>query len=288
MKVLITGPRGQLGYELLRTAPPDVDAIGLDRTRLDITDAAQVMDCVGALRPDWIVNAAAYSLVDKAETERDLARVVNADAPANLARAADMFGARLLHVSTDFVFDGRKSSPYLPDDVANPLSVYGQTKLDGERAILETLGQRALIIRTAWLHCRHGRNFVKTMLGLMREREVVRVVADQVGTPTWAAELARVLYAAMACDVRGTHHWTNAGVASWYDFAVAVQELGCELGLLRRPASIEPIPTSAYPTPAHRPHYSVLNKESLRAALGYRGAYWRDALRNMIQELIDG
>ena len=286
MKVLVTGARGQLGHELVKHAPSDFDVRGYAREELDIVDYARVLERVYLERPDWIVNAAAYSLVDKAEAEPEEARLINVEGAANLAKAAKLYGARLVHVSTDFVFDGRQGHPYQPNDPANPLSVYGRTKLDGEREVQRILGDDTLLIRTAWVYSTHGRNFVKTMIKLMHERDVLRVVVDQVGTPTCAAELARVLYRTMRADLRGIYHWTDAGVASWYDFAQAILELGLANGLFDRPVRIEPIPSEAYPLPARRPHYSVLDKDSLRAAIDYPGLYWRDALRNMLQEYL--
>ncbi|MGF1644063.1 MAG: dTDP-4-dehydrorhamnose reductase [Thiotrichales bacterium] len=286
MKVLVTGARGQLGHELVKHAPSDFDVRGYAREELDIVDYARVLERVYLERPDWIVNAAAYSLVDKAEAEPEEARLINVEGAANLAKAAKLYGARLVHVSTDFIFDGRQGHPYQPNDPANPLSVYGRTKLDGEREVQRILGDDTLLIRTAWVYSTHGRNFVKTMIKLMHERDVLRVVVDQVGTPTCAAELARVLYRTMRADLRGIYHWTDAGVASWYDFAQAILELGLANGLFDRPVRIEPIPSEAYPLPARRPHYSVLDKDSLRAAIDYPGLYWRDALRNMLQEYL--
>ncbi len=286
MRVLVTGAGGQLGHELLKHAPPGFTVSGYTRSELDILDYARVLERVTGDRPDWIVNAAAYSLVDKAEAEPVEAHRINADGVANLARVAQLCGARMVHVSTDFVFDGQQGTPYRPDDAPNPLSVYGRTKLDGEREVQRILGPDALLIRTAWVYSTHGRNFVKTMVKLMRERDLVRVVADQIGTPTCAAELARVIYRVMQADLRGVYHWTDAGVASWYDFAQAIHELGLANGLLTRPVRIEPIPTAAYPLPAQRPHYSVLDKDGLRAAIDYPGLYWRDALKNMLQEYL--
>lgn len=283
--ILLVGAQGQLGWELQRTAPAGLTLHALDRAALDITDAAAVQACVEALRPGLIINAAAYTAVDRAEQEPALAYAVNRDGPAHLAAAAAACGARLVHVSTDFVFDGTLGRPYRPEDPVKPLGVYGASKAAGEAAVREALGGAALILRTAWVYSAHGANFVKTMLRLMRERERLGVVADQVGTPTWARDLARALWRAAELGLTGTHHWTDAGVASWYDFAVAIQEEALALGLLTRPIPIDPIATADYPTPARRPAYSVLDKTAFWTALGRPAGHWRVGLRGMLKEL---
>jgi len=285
VKVLITGSRGQLGWELQRGVPAGVDLIALDRDALDISNGTAVSRLVDQLRPDAIVNAAAYTAVDRAESEPALAHAVNADGAAHLARAARAVGAHLVQVSTDFVFDGRGSRPYPVDAAPAPLGVYGASKLQGEREVREYLGERALILRTAWVYSVHGNNFVKTMLRLMRERDELRVVADQVGTPTWACDLAAAIWQGLAHGITGTHHWTDAGVASWYDFAVAIAEESLALGLLDRQVPIRPIRSEEFPTAATRPAYSVLDKSSTWAALGMTASHWRQSLRRMLSEL---
>lgn len=285
MKVLITGGNGQLGVELARRAPGSAGIVVTGRDHLDITDRQQVLALVAAERPDAIVNAAAYTAVDKAESEPELAQAVNADGAANLAAAANEMGATLVQVSTDFVFDGGRATPYEPDAEPAPLGVYGATKLAGERAVLDTLGERALILRTAWVYSSHGNNFVRTMLRLMADKPELGIVADQVGTPTWAGGLADAIWRALDRDVTGIHHWTDAGVASWYDFAVAIQEEALAAGLIRNAIPIRPIRTQDYPTPARRPAYSVLNKHATWAALELPGEHWRVALRRMLAEL---
>lgn len=285
MKVLITGARGQAGHELCRSAPAQVELLGLDRQALDISDAAAVTQAIHSARPDLIINAAAYTAVDQAESERAPAFAVNAGGAANLAAAAAGIGARLLHLSTDFVFDGANSSPYRPDDRTNPLSVYGASKLAGEQALLR-ISPGALIVRTGWLYSAHGHNFVKTILRLLTEREHLRIVADQVGTPTWAATLAQAVWAAAARpELHGIYHWSDAGVASWYDFAIAIQEEGLHLGLLARAIPIIPITSADYPTPARRPAYSVLDKNSAWHDFAIPAEHWRVALRRMLKEL---
>jgi dTDP-4-dehydrorhamnose reductase len=285
VKVLITGAEGQVGGLLARTAPQGVDVIGCGRDRLDVGDAAAVRQCVLGERPDVILNAAAYTAVDKAESERELARRVNTEGPRNLAAAARECDARLIHLSTDFVFDGRASRPYPPEAQTNPLGVYGRTKRDGEVAVLDALGDRSTIVRTAWVYGAKGANFFLTILRVLRERSAARVVADQVGTPTAARSLAEVLWRIAARpDIRGIHHWTDAGVASWYDFAVAIAEEGAERGWFPRSVTVTPITTEEYPTPASRPSYSVLDKRTL-VALGFPQAHWRERLRGVFAEM---
>ena len=284
-KVLITGAAGQLGRELLRSVPEGVECIAATREILDIADAAQVRAFVRRERPGLIINAAAYTAVDKAESEQELAAAINVNGAANLATACAENGSRLIHVSTDFVFDGTFSTPYLPDAPTSPLGEYGRSKLAGEQAVVAGLPS-ALIMRTAWVYSAFGGNFVKTMLRLMAEREELSVVADQVGTPTWARGLADALWlAADQSDLQGLYHWTDAGVCSWYDFAVAIAEEALEIGLLQRMPRIHPIPGSAYPTPAARPAFSVLDKNSTWAVLKTEGLHWRSQLRSMLKEL---
>lgn len=288
MKVLITGAGGQVAAALMRSKPAGVTASALSHAELDIGDGKAVRRVVTEAGPQVIINAAAYTAVDKAESERDLARRVNGEAPGHLAEAAKACGARLIHLSTDFVFDGSQSRPYAPDAAVSPLGAYGETKLEGERRVQQTLGSEALILRTAWVYAANGHNFVRTMLRLMAERGRVRVVADQVGSPTWASSVAQALWAAVRSPAfAGVHHWTDAGVASWYDFAVAIAEEGHAAGLLKQPAEVEPITTAEYPTPARRPAYSVLDRASSERDLNLKPAHWRVNLRNMLRELRD-
>lgn len=289
MKVLIAGAGGQLGWELQRCLPEGWEVFAADADDLDITNEELVQQVVEREKPDCIINAAAYTAVDKAESEVEAARLVNAVGAGNLAKAAKLAGAHMVQISTDFVFDGTQSTPYKADDAVAPIGAYGLTKLEGEQAVSEVLGDEALIIRTAWVYSAHGNNFVKTMLRLMSERDTLGVVADQVGTPTWAAELAKVIYLAAEKKLSGTYGWTDAGVTSWYDFAHSINELGVELGFLEKPLeTLNPIPASAYPTPAARPSFSVLDKDPLREAIGYTGMHWRDALKLMLKELKNG
>jgi dTDP-4-dehydrorhamnose reductase len=284
VKVVITGAGGQLGKELRFMAPEGVDTHALTARELDITDQALVNKTIAALRPGVIINAAAYTEVDKAEAEPEKAYAVNDLGAGFLAEAARTSGAKLVHVSTDFVFDGLGCKPYLPDDKTNPLGVYGASKLAGEERIAALLPD-ALIVRTAWLYSRHGRNFVKTMLRLMGERRELAVVSDQIGTPTSARELANGIWRGVAVGLAGKHHWTDSGVAGWYDFAQAIYEEGRTLGILKNEVTIKPIRAKDYPTPARRPLYSVLDKDSMVAALNYTPPHWRVNLREMLRDL---
>jgi dTDP-4-dehydrorhamnose reductase len=282
---VVLGAGGQLGTELRRVAPSGWEVVALTRAEADLAEPTAAAAAVVAARPDVVLNAAAYTAVDQAEREPELALAVNAHAVEAIARAADAAGARLVHVSTDYVFDGAAHEPYPPDAPVAPLGVYGRTKLAGERAALDVLGARATVVRTAWVYAACGRNFVHTMLRLMRERDEVRVVDDQLGTPTWARALAGACWRAAADPgVHGVHHWTDAGVASWYDFAVAIQEEALALGLLARAVPVRPIRTADYPTPARRPSYAVLDRTGGWAALG-AAAHWRVNLRHMLAEL---
>jgi dTDP-4-dehydrorhamnose reductase len=283
--VLLFGAGGQLGRTLLASAAGDRRMVGVTHTMADITRSDAVDTLVDRLRPAVIVNAAAYTAVDAAEDDVDRAYAVNAIGAGNIARAARRCRARLIHLSTDYVFDGTKGSPYLPDDHAAPLSVYGRSKLEGERAVRQALGEDAVVLRTAWLYSAHGRNFVTTMLSRFAERTTVHVVDDQVGTPTWAASLAAAVRRLIELpDVCGTVHWTNEGVASWYDFAAAIRELAVTEGLLGRPGELHPQPSSDYPTRARRPPYSVLDKTESRTALGLPPEHWRAGLARMLRE----
>lgn len=283
MKILITGANGQLGRSLRETAPASHQIVALDRAQLDIADADAVTAAMRNAAPDVVINAAAYTAVDKAETERDQAFAINAVGPEHLARAAKENGARLIHISTDFVFDGKKSTPYQPDDAPNPLCVYGASKAEGEARVQSVLCERALIVRTSWVYAREGNNFVNTMLRLMQTKPALNVVADQIGTPTWAISLARYLWLATAHpEHNGTHHYSDAGVASWYDFAVAIQEESLAAGLLEKAVPIRPIANEEYPQTAKRPTYSVLDKRSANQSFGTEPLHWREALRRML------
>ncbi len=284
MKVLVFGDKGQLGYELKQSLPPGWEIIGCDLPEVNVSDESQVRRVVEDVQPEVIINAAAYTAVDQAEDERDAAFAVNAAAVGGVAVAARSRGARLIHVSTDFIFDGKKGSPYLPHDAPNPLGVYGASKAEGEQVLLREYPEKSCIVRTAWLYSAHGRNFVKTMLSLFDNRDALGVVCDQIGSPTWAFHLASFIWQmASAPDFHtGVFHFTDAGVASWYDFAVAIEE---ESRKWRGKATtINPIYTDEYPTKAMRPPYSVLEKR-FPAGLGpFPFVHWREALRRMLEK----
>ncbi|ERN42557.1 dTDP-4-dehydrorhamnose reductase [Rubidibacter lacunae KORDI 51-2] len=287
-KTLLLGAAGQLGSELVPLLSARSEVVAVTRDRLDLSQPKQLRGLVEDVRPDAIVNAAAYTAVDKAEAEPDLARAVNADAPTALAAYARDAGIPLLHVSTDYVFDGSKGSPYREDDPTGPLGIYGATKLAGERGIRATC-DRYGIVRTAWVYGSRGKsNFVKTMLRLGKDREELRVVCDQIGSPTWTGDLARAIAELLPHlndrDRAGIYHCTNSGVASWYDFAVAIFEEARVLGFPLKIEGVRAIATHEYPTPAKRPAYSVLDGEKLAGLLGDRLPHWRISLRQMLRE----
>lgn len=294
-RILVTGINGQVGQELQRTLTPLGEVIGARRQTLDIAQPESIRQFIGEIKPNLIVNAAAYTAVDKAETETELAKSINAVAPTILAQEAKQLGAVLIHISTDYVFDGRKNTPYIEEDTTNPLGAYGQSKLAGEEGIQE-VGGRHIILRTAWVYGTYGKvNFVKTMLRLGAEREEIRVVADQIGSPTWAYDIAKTI-SSIAQQLNqeseqqslptGIYHFTNSGVASWYDFAVAIFEEAKQLGYSLKVQRVVPIKTSEYPTPASRPAYSVLSTDKIsKLVLGTHPPHWREELRQMLVEL---
>jgi len=283
VKALVTGASGQLG-RALRAAPPEgIELVSFGSEELDITDQVAVMRAVERTTPDVILNAAAYTAVDLAECEEARALAVNCAGVAHLAAAAHEAGAKLVHISSDFVFDGHSGRPYLPEDPPAPLGVYGQTKLAGEEAA--RANGDSLIVRTSWVYSAHGSNFVRTMLRLMKERDELRVVTDQMGTPTWATSLAQALWQLVDADARGIVHFSDSGVCSWYDFAVAIHEEAVGAGLLNRIVRIVPIATAEYPTSAKRPYYSVLDKAGTWKILGGPAPHWRKNLRLMLKEM---
>jgi len=288
-KILITGANGQLGEELLRLfverSPQfPVDIIGTTRTQLDLANPTNIKEVIAEIQPQVVINCAAYTAVDRAETEPDLAEAINSFAPGVLAEECVKLGAKLLHVSTDYVFDGQKGSPYLETDPTGAIGVYGQSKLEGEQAIM-AVDTHATILRTAWVYgAGQTGNFVKTMLRLGAEREEVRVVADQIGSPSWTRHIAEAIadLATTHRELSGIFHFTNSGVASWYDFAVAIFEEAAILGFPLTLNKVLPITTADYPTPAARPAYSVLAGGKLAAARGVIAPHWRSGLRSML------
>lgn len=282
MKTLIIGKNGQLGTTLSSTIPKNIECTPVDLPEFDITDAKTVSESIKSLKPDVIINASAYTAVDKAETEIEAAYAINATGPKHLAKAARACGARLIHISTDYVFDGTGSVPYPPDAPCAPLGVYGQSKRQGELYCLQE-AKNAVIIRTSWLYSPWGNNFVLTMLRLMAERDHLNVVFDQIGSPTSTHTLAKAVWAVVKnTSVNGVYHWTDAGIASWYDFALAIQEDAIHIGLLRNAIPVLPIKTEDYPTPAKRPHYSVLDCTRSWHDFGIKPLHWRVALKDAL------
>jgi dTDP-4-dehydrorhamnose reductase len=276
--VLLTGAAGQLGRALAAAAPAGHTLKACTRAELDIAEEAAVRTVFAGFAPELVINAAAFTRVDDAERDPEAAERANATGPAVLAAACRVAGAWLTHVSTDFVFDGRHSHPYDTGARAAPLSVYGRTKLAGETAVRGELGERCAVVRASWLYSATG-GFAARMLALMRARPELRVVSDQVGAPTHAAGLAGVLWALSARRAAGLWHWCDSGVASWYDFAVAIAEEAVRAGALPMAPPIIPIGTADYPTPAPRPAYSVLDKRATERRIGVTAPHWRVALR---------
>jgi dTDP-4-dehydrorhamnose reductase len=285
LNIVVIGKSGQLAHEIMRLAGDDnVHCLGRDD--INILDAVNLASVLNRFQPEGIINASAYTAVDKAESDQTNAYALNQTAVANLATYAKQHHCHLVHVSTDYVFGGDKGSPYKVDDSYDPQGVYGASKAAGEKALLDIYPQASCILRTSWVYASHGNNFVKTMLRLMAEKPELGVIDDQIGSPTWARDLAKACVYAIKNQVSGVHHWTDNGVASWYDFAVAIQSLALEKGLLTHAIPIKPIPSSAYPTPAKRPHYSVLDKSTLASEFSALvPQYWRKALSDMLDEL---
>jgi len=284
-RILLTGADGQLGQELQQTLVSLGEVIALTRQELDLSQGEQIRQLVQQIQPTIIVNSAAYTAVDKAESEVDLAQAVNGTAPTIMAEEAEKIGALLLQVSTDYVFDGQKNTPYLETDPTHPLSSYGKSKLAGEIGI-QQVTDNYLILRTAWVYGVYGKgNFVKTMLRLGQDREELRVVADQVGSPSWAKDIADAIAQLLQSEATGIYHFTNSGVVSWYDFAIAIFEEARVLGFPLKVQRVIPITTADYPTPAVRPAYSVLSGKKITETLGNYPPYWRDSLRKMLKQL---
>lgn len=283
--ILITGANGQLGREMRVVLNDDifVNAIYTDVEELDITNARAIDDCLTSNKVDYIVNCAAYTAVDAAESNVELCTKLNVEAPTLLAQAATRHGAKFIHVSTDYVFDGTSCRPYRENDRVCPVSVYGKTKLDGELHIMD-IAPESIIVRTAWLYSPHGKNFVKTMLELGRSRDSLRVVCDQIGTPTSALDLASAIKSFIDCEqwLPGIYHFSNEGAISWYDFTIAIHRLA---GITT--CHVLPCMTEDYPTPAARPHYSVLDKSKIKSTLGFEIPYWEESLEQCINLILN-
>lgn len=285
MRVLVLGGGGQIARAVGVSAPPQHQVVTRNHSELDIVDEHAVARTLSGVKADWIVNAAAFTAVDLAEDKPAQAYAVNDAAVGSLARAAVHEGCRLLHLSSDFVFDGNSSRAYLTTDQTNPLGVYGSSKVCGERHVL-VAGGSGVVLRTSWVYASSGKNFVLTMLRLMREKDRVGVVCDQIGSPTWAASAAAAIWGLIEAAAKGgIYHWTDLGVASWYDFAVAIQDEALARGLLSRAIPIAPISSASYPTRARRPAFSVLDTASTRASIDVPVQHWRHNLRAMLDEL---
>lgn len=280
MRVLITGANGQLGGALQRTAPAWADINAIDVEDVDLTDVSMLQARLIVEAPDLIINAAAYTNVDKAEGDEALARAINAEAVATMVAAMAQTGGKVVHVSTDYVFDGTASSPYAPNAPRNPQSAYGRTKAEGE----DHLRPEDLLVRTAWVYEAGGANFVRTMIQLMNEREELGVVADQIGSPTWATGLALTIWGLAQRQTTGTFHHSDDGAISWHGFAVAIAEEAHALGLVKRIPLIKAITTADYATPAKRPAFSLLDCSATRTYLGEDAFHWRTNLRLMLME----
>ncbi len=284
MRVLVLGCGGQVANAVVAACPALHQLVAKTRAELDIRDAAAVARALEQTRAEWVVNAAAYTAVDLAEDQAAQAVAVNDTAVGILASVASAAGCRLIHLSTDFVFDGRSNRAYLPTDQTNPLSVYGASKLGGERHVLSD--SRGIVLRTSWVYAAAGRNFVLTMLRLMSEKDRLNVVCDQIGAPTWATSVAAAIWGLIDADVPGgAYHWADLGVASWYDFAVAIQDEALMRGQLSRAVPIIPISSAEYPTRARRPAFSVLDTAATRSLISAPAHHWRHNLRTMLDEL---
>ena len=290
-KILVTGANGQLGMELQQLAPkyPDFDFVFTTREQLPLDDVTSIDRIISRHNPQYLINCAAYTAVDKAESEKDLAYAVNATAPGIMAAACKKNNVQFIHVSTDYVFNGNGTSPYKEDDKTDPVNYYGASKLEGEKMVIEN-DPGAIIVRTAWVYSEFGKNFVKTMIRLMTDKEQIGVVSDQYGTPTYAADLAEALMKIISTFENPTHHsplttysgiyhFSNEGQITWHDFALAIKEFTASN------CRVNAIPTAEYPTPAKRPAYSVLNKTKIRDAFNIPIKDWKASLKICLDKI---
>nr|ALK44292.1 dTDP-4-dehydrorhamnose reductase [Colwellia sp. C1] len=284
--IVVIGKSGQLAWELAQLSGEEIRITCLGRNQINIFCEQSITNTLLKYQAHAVINACAYTAVDQAETDEKYAYQLNSDAVQNLAQVCKDLSLHLVHVSTDFVFKGDKGSPYLTGDALSPLGVYGASKAQGELAISNTLPEQSCIIRTSWVYSTHGNNFVKTMLKLMADKPELGIISDQIGSPTYAKDLANACLIAAKNKICGIHHWTDAGVASWYDFAVAIQEIAIEKDLLSKTIPIKPIRTVDYPTPAARPSYSVLDKTSCNTVFtDLPLIHWRTQLIKMMDAL---
>ena len=293
MKVLITGSQGQLGKELLKNIPHDIEVIAADRKTFNLLDLKDCREFIFDNKPDWIINAAAYTAVDLAEDEEEKAILINGEAPTEIANALKKTGGKLLQISTDFVFDGKSSSPYKVDDEPNPINIYGKSKLIGENGIKNILqdNNQYIILRTSWVMGSEGNNFTKTMLRLLKIKEKVSVVYDQIGCMTSSKYLSNICWLIIQKDItkninnQKIFHWTDAGVSSWFDIATEIGDLSFKLNLLKNPAKVLPISSDNFPTRAKRPNFSLLDCSITKEILNIENKYWRYSLLEILQEL---
>lgn len=277
-KVIVTGANGQLGKALQKLCPSGIDLIPFGSKELDISDKNSCLTIISKISPDFVINAAGYTNVEQAEDEKDAAMRINKDGAYNLAIASNKSGCRLIHISTDFVFDGNANKPYKPHEHPNPLNAYAYSKMLGEQAILSELGNEALIVRTAWLYSKEGKNFVNTIINLLKTRPLLKVINNQHGTPTCADSLAKAIFVAIEKNVKGIHHFTDGGEATWYEFACEIQRIALKYKLIQEERQIVPILDTEFPTKAKRPHYSVLDKSSFIEATGIVLEPWQYVL----------
>ena len=286
MKIVVIGKSGQLATELSYLASDEIDIICLGRNEIDIEDKSAIEAKLSELKPNAVINAAAYTAVDLAETESDKANQINGYCVGYLAEVCQTLSLHLVHLSTDFVFDGTHSTPYNTCDAIAPVNTYGESKAIGESLLLQAAPNNSCIIRTAWVYSTHGNNFVKTMLNRMESKPELGVISDQIGTPTYAKTLAQASLHAAINKLTGIYHWTDQGVASWYDFAVAIQKLAFDKGLISKKIPIKAITTADYPTPAKRPSFSVLDKsQNANTFPPELIVHWRQQLNCMLNDL---
>ncbi len=291
--ILLTGASGQLGSTFCSSfqnskLQENYRLFPMDSSAIDFLDENAILHALKSCMPSVVVNCAAFTAVDAAEEHHDRAKKVNSDAVRVIARWAKVNMAKVIHISTDFVFDGAKKLPYLPSDKPNPLSVYGRTKLDGEKYILELMPDAGMIVRTSWLYSEYGTNFLKSMLRLMSEKDAIRVVGDQYGCPTSTRTLTNLLFEIIGKDdISGVHHWNDGGNISWYEFAAEIQKQGLDIGLLERRIPIFPIETSEYPAQASRPLYSVLDCGLSNTRYGLESGNWKKELSRVIDAIVN-
>ncbi|PLX79545.1 MAG: dTDP-4-dehydrorhamnose reductase [Desulfuromonas sp.] len=286
-RLLLFGPEGMLGRAIRRRLPAELELCSVGRSDCDITDRSQVERVIASIGPGTILNCAAMTDVDGCESKRELAMAVNGQGPANLVAAAKRHGLKLIHVSTDYVFPGESNRPISEEDPVGPVSVYGKSKLAGEKAILDSAWGNYLIVRTSWLYGLGGKNFVETMLRLAKERKQLRIVDDQVGSPTWTDDLAAAILRLLARDGHGLYHYANSGQCSWYGFAREIILQGQKFGLPIAAEEVLPIRTTDYPLPAPRPKYSVLSTCKFQKATGFVPPPWQMSLKKYLQQRLE-